>query len=207
MPNLSSLIKSIRDIMREDRGLSGDGQRIEQLAWMLFLKIMDDKDQEQEILHDDYVSPVPSEFQWRNWAADAEGITGDELQQFIDQRLFPALRDLPAHDPRSFMVREVFEGNNNYMKSGTNLRKVVNKLNGIDFNPDSYRDCRAAPVRGDLRGHPQGNAKRWGLRGVLHAEGHHAVHDGHDGAPPFCHTLICSPSGAAMYFTLAPRWG
>gem|GEM_PF-4372746 len=69
MPNLSSLIKSIRDIMREDRGLSGDGQRIEQLAWMLFLKIMDDKDQEQEILHDDYVSPVPSEFQWRNWAA------------------------------------------------------------------------------------------------------------------------------------------
>ena len=62
------------------------------------------------------------EFQWRNWAANAEGITGDELQQFIDQRLFPALRDLPAHDPRSFMVREVFEGNNNYMKSGTNLR-------------------------------------------------------------------------------------
>jgi type I restriction enzyme M protein len=131
MPNLSSLIKSIRDIMREDRGLSGDGQRIEQLAWMLFLKIMDDKDQEQEMLHDDYVSPVPTEFQWRNWAANSEGITGDELQQFIDQRLFPALRDLPAHDPRSFMVREVFEGNNNYMKSGTNLRKVVNKLNGI----------------------------------------------------------------------------
>ena len=70
--------------MREDRGRSGDGQRIEQLAWMLFLKIMDDKEQEQEMLHDDYVSPVPTEYQWRNWAANSEGITGEELQQFID---------------------------------------------------------------------------------------------------------------------------
>ena len=137
--------------MREDRGLSGDGQRIEQLAWMLFLKIMDDKDQEQEILHDDYVSPVPSEFQWRNWAANAEGITGDELQQFIDQRLFPALRDLPAHDPRSFMVREVFEGNNNYMKSGTNLRKVVNKLNEIDFNVAAERHLFGEIYEGILK--------------------------------------------------------
>lgn len=137
--------------MREDRGLSGDGQRIEQLAWMLFLKIMDDKDQEQEILHDDYVSPVPTEFQWRNWAANAEGITGDELQQFIDQRLFPALRDLPAHDPRSFMVREVFEGNNNYMKSGTNLRKVVNKLNEIDFNVAAERHLFGEIYEGILK--------------------------------------------------------
>jgi type I restriction enzyme M protein len=69
MPNLSSLIKSIRDIMREDRGLSGDGHPIEQRAWMLLLKIMDDKDQEQETLHDDCVSHVPTEFRWRNWAA------------------------------------------------------------------------------------------------------------------------------------------
>ena len=98
--------------------------RIEQLAWMLFLKIMDDKDQELELLSDDYVSPIPAEYpeySGRNWAADSEGITGEELQQFTDQRLFPALKELPAHDPRSFMVREVFEGNNNYMKSGTNL--------------------------------------------------------------------------------------
>ncbi len=151
MANLSSLIKSIRDIMREDRGLSGDGQRIEQLAWMLFLKIMDDKDQELELLIDDYVSPIPAEYQWRNWAADAEGITGEELQQFIDQRLFPALKELPAHDPRSFMVREVFEGNNNYMKSGTNMRKVLNKLNGIDFNVAAERHLFGEIYEGILK--------------------------------------------------------
>lgn len=75
MTNLSGVVKSIRDIMRQDRGLSGDGQRIEQLAWMLFLKILDDKDQEMELMVDDYKSPIPSELQWRNWAANDEGIT------------------------------------------------------------------------------------------------------------------------------------
>ena len=78
------------------------------------------------------------------------------MQQFIDQftpleRLFPALRDLPAHDPRSFMVREVFEGNNNYMKSGTNLRKVVNKLNGIDFNVAAERHLFGEIYEGILK--------------------------------------------------------
>ena len=151
MPNLSSLIKSIRDIMREDRGLSGDGQRIEQLAWMLFLKIMDDKDQEQELLHDDYTSPIPPELQWRNWAADPEGITGEALQHFIDLNLFPTLRNLPALDPRSYMVREVFEGNNNYMKSGTNIRKVLNKLNEIDFNVAAERHLFGEIYEGILK--------------------------------------------------------
>jgi hypothetical protein len=69
---------------REDRGLSGDGQRIEQLGWMLFLKIMDDKDAELELLDDDYVSPIPHEFQWRHWAKDEEGLTGEALESFID---------------------------------------------------------------------------------------------------------------------------
>ena len=127
--------------MREDRGVSGDGQRIEQLAWMLFLKIMDDKDQELEVMDDDYASPIPEKFQWRSWAANDEGMTGDELQNFIDapDGLFDTLKNLPADNPRSYMVREVFEGNNNYMKSGINLRKVVNKLNKIDFNVKSER--------------------------------------------------------------------
>jgi len=139
MTNLSGLIKSIRDIMREDRGINGDAQRIEQLGWMLFLKIFDDKDQELELLDDYYKSPVPKKYQWRKWAADEEGMTGDELQKFIDQQLFPALRGLTARDRRSLLVREVFEGNNNYMKSGITLRKVLNKLNEIDFNKASER--------------------------------------------------------------------
>lgn len=141
MSNLSGIVKSIRDIMREDRGVSGDGQRIEQLAWMLFLKIMDDKDQELEVMDDDYVSPIPEKFQWHHWAADDEGMTGEELQNFVDapDGLFDTLKNLPADNPRAAMVREVFEGNNNYMKSGINLRKVVNKLNEVDFNVATER--------------------------------------------------------------------
>jgi type I restriction enzyme M protein len=139
MTNLSGIIKSIRDIMREDRGINGDAQRIEQLGWMLFLKIFDDKDQELEMLMDNYKSPIPKKYQWRNWAADSEGMTGDELQKFVDNKLFPALSELTARDRRTLLVREVFEGNNNYMKSGTALRKVLNKLNEIDFNKASER--------------------------------------------------------------------
>jgi len=139
MTNLSGIIKSIRDIMREDRGINGDAQRIEQMGWMMFLKIFDDKDQELEMLMDNYKSPIPKKYQWRNWAADPEGVTGDELQKFVDNKLFPALSELTARDRRSLLVREVFEGNNNYMKSGTALRKVLNKLNEIDFNKASER--------------------------------------------------------------------
>lgn len=139
MTNLSGIIKSIRNDMREDRGVSGDGQRIEQLAWMLFLKIFDDKDKELELIDGKYRSPIPEKFKWRNWAADDEGKTGDELLNFVDQQLFPALKELPALDPRAYMVREVFEGNNNYMKSGINIRKVLNRLNEIDFNKATER--------------------------------------------------------------------
>src|ERR1039457_1817100 len=112
MSNLSGIIKTIRNDMRQDRGISGDGQRIEQLGWMLFLKIFDDKDKELELMDDKYKSPIPEELKWRNWAADDEGITGDELLSFVDQKLFPTLKELSAYDPRTYMVREVFEGNN-----------------------------------------------------------------------------------------------
>lgn len=139
MSDLSGIIKSIRNDMREDRGISGDGQRIEQLAWMLFLKIFDDKDKELELMDDHYKSPIPKDLKWRNWAADDEGMTGDELLNFVDQSLFPRLRSLNVRDKRAFMVREVFEGNNNYMKSGINIRKVLNRLNQIDFNKASER--------------------------------------------------------------------
>lgn len=135
MANLQGILKSIRDIMWQDSGLNGDAQRIEQLGWMLFFKIFSDKDQELELLDDNYKSPIPTELHWDNWAGDDEGITGDELIEFVDRKLFPTLRDLRVVDnKRALIVREVFEGNNNYMKSGINIRKVLNKLNELDFN-------------------------------------------------------------------------
>ena len=140
MSNIGGVIKSIQNIMWQDTGLNGDAQRIEQLGWMLFLKIFSDKDKELELLDENYTSPIPDLFHWviekGNWAGDDEGMTGDELLEFVDRQLFPALRnlDLSTGNQRAKIVREVFEGNNNYMKSGINIRKVLNKLNEIDFN-------------------------------------------------------------------------
>tara|TARA_B100002049_G_scaffold91268_1_gene67261 strand:- start:6823 stop:8253 length:1431 start_codon:yes stop_codon:yes gene_type:complete len=142
MANIAAVVSSIRNIMRQDRGISGDAQRLEQLGWMLFLKILDDKDQELEIIKDEYTSVIPEKFQWRNWATDTEGITGDELLEFIDSNaegnrgLFATLRNLtnPKYPKRAALVKEVFDGSNNFMKSGYEMRKVINKLNEIDFN-------------------------------------------------------------------------
>ena len=144
MSNISSIIKNVRNIMRQDRGVSGDAQRLEQLGWMVFLKILDEKDQELELIRDGYRSVIPEEFQWRNWAADPEGITGEELTPFIDHPadgLFAVLKELKAaHAPqRAELVREVFDGSNNYMKSGFEMRKVINQLNGFDFNNSADR--------------------------------------------------------------------
>ena len=132
---VSNLVKSIQDIMRQDVGVDGDAQRISQLCWMFFLKIIDDQDQELEVFSDDYRSPIPAHLQWRDWAADPEGITGDELLAFVDGELFPGLKGLPpGSSPRANVVRDVFEDAHNYMKSGQLMRQVVNKINGIDFN-------------------------------------------------------------------------
>lgn len=136
MSNIGGVIKSIRDIFRKDPGLSGDAQRIEQLGWMIFLKLFDDKDKEKEILDPEYKSPIPAELQWRNWAENDEGITGDELINFVNNQLFPKLKDLPVTvDNRlGVIIRSIFDGTNNYMKSGTTFRQAINKLNEIDFN-------------------------------------------------------------------------
>lgn len=134
--SITGVIESIRKIMWQDSGLNGDAQRLEQLGWMLFFKVFCDKDQEMELMDDNYVSPIPEKYRWENWASDDEGMTGDELLYFIDRELFPALRnlDLSTGNQRAVIVHEVFDGNNNYMKSGINIRKVLNKLNEIDFN-------------------------------------------------------------------------
>ena len=136
MSNIAGTIKSIRDIFRKDPGLSGDAQRIEQLGWMIFLKLFDDKDKEKEILNPQYKSDIPAELQWRNWAEDDEGITGDELIHFVNNKLFPTLKNLSvsADDSLGIIIRQIFDGTNNYMKSGTTFRQAINKLNKIDFN-------------------------------------------------------------------------
>ncbi len=157
MANISGIIKSIRDIMWQDSGLNGDAQRIEQLGWMLFLKIFSDKDRELELLNDNYKSPIPKKFHWikekGNWAGDDEGVTGDELLVFVDQKLFPVMRnlDLSVGNGRALIVREVFTGNNNYMKSGINIRKVLNKLNELDFNVAKERHAFGELYEGILK--------------------------------------------------------
>ncbi len=136
MSSISSIIKSIQDIMRQDAGVDGDAQRISQMVWMIFLKVFDDKEKEWELEDESYKSAIPKKYRWRNWAANKEGITGDELLDFIGE-MFKALKALNASkedDPKGYIVREVFEDAYNYMKSGTLIRQVINKLNEIDFN-------------------------------------------------------------------------
>ena len=141
MPNIGGIIKSLQNIMRKDQGVSGDAQRIEQLGWMITLKIIDDKEAEMELISDNYISVIPSELQWRNWAADSEGMTGDALKDFVDNKLFPGLQnlDLSTGNKRAVLIRDIFAGTNNYMKNGTIIRQVVNKLNEIDFNASEDR--------------------------------------------------------------------
>ena len=122
--------------------MDGDAQRISQLTWLLFLKIFDDRESEYE-LDGAYSSPIPQQLRWRNWASNAEGITGDELLQFVDTKLFPALKDqekmLATNNPRSRVVYDVFVDSYNYMKSGTLLRQVINRISEIDFTSSQDR--------------------------------------------------------------------
>lgn len=124
--------------MRKDTGVDGDAQRISQQVWMLFLKIFDDKEKEYELLDPGYQSPIPQELRWRNWAANDEGITGDILLDFVNNKLFRKLKELSfeeGDDSRGFIVKEVFQDGYNYMKSGTLMRQVINKINkDFDFN-------------------------------------------------------------------------
>jgi type I restriction enzyme M protein len=140
--SISTTIKTIQDIMRQDAGVDGDAQRISQLVWMIFLKIFDDGEVEREFFDLDYTSPIPEDLRWRNWAGDDEGITGQALLGFVNNTLFPQLKELPVgpdSDPRAATVREIFSDSYNYMKSGTLIRQVINKLNGIDFGRQQER--------------------------------------------------------------------
>ncbi|MFZ4607803.1 MAG: N-6 DNA methylase, partial [Caulobacter sp.] len=135
--SVRNLVKSIQDIMRKDVGVDGDAQRVGQLCWMFFLKIIDDQDQELELLNPAYRSPIPAPLRWSAWAADPEGLTGEGLIEFVNETLFTGLKILPLSGQpgdRARVVRDVFGDAYNYMKSGQLLRQVVNKINEVDFN-------------------------------------------------------------------------
>lgn len=142
--NIGTMIKRLQDIMRQDAGVNGDAQRIEQIVWMLFLKLYDAKEMEWEILEDNYKSIIPEEYRWRNWAPDnkdGKAITGEEMSTFIIQ-LFATLKDLEVDentDTRGRLVKEVFTDLNNYMKDGVLIRQVVNVLNEIDLTDFKVR--------------------------------------------------------------------
>ncbi len=127
--------------MRKDAGVDGDAQRLSQLVWMLFLKIYDDREKNLEAIDPSYHSPIPEEFRWRYWAANPEGITGDDLRTFIDKDLFPALKNLSLHgsNQNAAIVRGVFADSYNYMKNGTLIRQVANKINEVNFNKKADR--------------------------------------------------------------------
>ncbi len=141
MPNVSNIVKTIQDIMRKDAGTYGDAQRLEQLGWMFFLKIFNDREKELELLRENYKSPLPRHLRWSTWAADDEGITGDALLDFINNTLLPRLKTLTGGigDKLTTLIRTTFEDANNYMKNGTLMRQVINKINGIDFNASDDR--------------------------------------------------------------------
>ena len=139
---ISTTIKGIQDIMRKDVGVDGDAQRISQIVWMIFLKIFDDRELEIELKEDKYKSPIPERLRWRNWAKDPEGMTGEELFDFVNNDLFRNLKNLKiksASDQRAILIQSLFEDAYNYMKSGHLMRQVINKINEIDFNSSDDR--------------------------------------------------------------------
>ena len=140
--SVSSVIKSIQDIMRKDAGVDGDAQRLGQLSWLLFLKIFDAQEEDLEFDDDNYRTPIPEQYLWRNWAVDQKGKTGTELLDFINLDLIPNLKDLLApidKNPRGYVAKEAFSDAFNYMKNGTLLRQVINKLNEINFHSTQER--------------------------------------------------------------------
>ncbi|MCX6178858.1 MAG: class I SAM-dependent DNA methyltransferase [Chlorobiales bacterium] len=140
---IGTLIKTIQDIMRKDVGVDGDAQRISQIVWLLFLKIFNDREEEWQLTMPEYKTPLQSRFRWQNWAKDPEGITGEELIDFVNNDLFPSLKRLAfvaGVSPHGRVIGSVFEDAYNYMKSGTLLRQVINTIEeDVDFNSSTDR--------------------------------------------------------------------
>ena len=146
MSNLSGFVKRLRDIMRNDAGINGDAQRIEQIAWLLFLKVYATKEADWEWEDENYQSIIPEPCRWENWAAQKNGkeMTGDKLLDFVNNTLFPTLKNLPvdAGTPiRKAIVQSVFADANTYMKDGVLLRQVVNVIDELDLG--DYQESHA----------------------------------------------------------------
>jgi type I restriction enzyme M protein len=136
---ISNFVKRIQDVMRNDSGVNGDAQRIEQIVWILFLKIYDAKEEAWELYDDNYKSIIPEGLKWRDWAVDrkdGEALTGEALLDFVNNKLFPTLKKLEIDEetPMSqIIVKSAFEDANNYQKDGVLLRQVINIIDEIDF--------------------------------------------------------------------------
>ena len=142
--SIGNFIKSLQDVMRKDAGINGDAQRIEQIVWLLFLKIFETKEEEWELEEENYQEIIPNKYRWNNWASDEEGITGDELLEFVET-LFKDLKNMEVDeysDSRKILVKEFFKDTHNYMKSGTLLRQVINIVNK-DAIFDDYEERHA----------------------------------------------------------------
>ena len=146
MAHLSGFVKRLRDIMRNDAGINGDAQRIEQIAWLLFLKVYDAKEQDWAFDDDDYESIIPEPCRWSSWAHDetGKGMTGDALLNFVNNTLFPTLKQLPvdANTPiKKAIVQTTFADANQYMKDGVLLRQIVNIIDELDLS--DYEESHA----------------------------------------------------------------
>ncbi|MGN1199033.1 MAG: type I restriction-modification system subunit M N-terminal domain-containing protein, partial [Thermoguttaceae bacterium] len=144
MSDLSSFTKRIRDIMRQDSGVQGDAQRIEQLSWMLFMKIYDAKEEDWEL--DGYESIIPPDLRWRYWGANqgGKGMTGGAFLDFVNNTLFPRLKGLQvtSESPvKHRVVKNIFQDAHNYMKDGVLLRQVANEIDAIPL--ESQKDTHA----------------------------------------------------------------
>lgn len=143
--SITSFVKRIQDITRNDAGVNGDAQRIEQMSWLLFLKIYDSRELVWELEEDDYESIIPEDLKWRNWAHAEKGeqvLTGDDLLDFVNNKLFKELKELeitPNMPIRKSIVKSAFEDANNYMKNGVLLRQVINVIDEVDFNSPEDR--------------------------------------------------------------------
>lgn len=145
--SLGNIVKRLQDIMRQDPGINGDAQRIEQMVWILFLKVYDAKEEVWEFMQGDYTSIIPEPLRWRNWAVDhkdGNALTGEKLLNFVNNELFPQLKNIEIDENtpmNQIIVQRAFEDNNNYMKDGILLRQVVNVIDEIQF--EEYEDRHA----------------------------------------------------------------
>lgn len=143
--SLNNVIKRLQNIMRNDAGVNGNAQRVEQIVWILFLKIYDAKEEFWELYDDEYSSIIKEECRWRNWAIDkkdGKALTGETLLNFVNGVLFPALKSVVITETtpiRKAIVRYAFEDAFNYMKDGVLLRQVINVIDEIDFTETSER--------------------------------------------------------------------